>query len=296
MGPPGGGWDPFSQPGQNPSTYNPNIQNTGTKEAGWGDLTDADIWGDQIGVTKSAGAKSPTSEDGAAWSDDEGGVSDSGSPSHSKKDQEETDFQLALRLQREEEERAGERVVDSRSISQRAPTTDKPDGECLARISKRTLLVKAWKTTYFIFELPDLLLLYRSRDDRIYNPRGSMIKKRIEIKHNHTLSPLTRKFYKDYGYLWHFTMEEQMDYGPSVIAKFAYQDKRPLEELGNRIAEAIREKRRTRSRLNNYQSYSQRAYSPPPSSIYNATSNGSPGNRGSGRPGDKYARWGNIPA
>eukprot|EP00953_Heterococcus_sp_UTEX-ZZ885_P006028 3720-Heterococcus_DN1.PRE.1 len=50
-----------------------------------------------------------------------------------------------------------------------------------------------------------------------------MIKKRIEIKHNHTLTPLKRKHYKDYGYLWHFTIEEQLDYGPSVIAKFAYQ-------------------------------------------------------------------------
>ena len=50
-----------------------------------------------------------------------------------------------------------------------------------------------------------------------------MIKKRIEIKHNHTLTQLKRKLYKDYGYLWHFTIEEQMDYGPSVIAKFAYQ-------------------------------------------------------------------------
>jgi hypothetical protein len=30
---------------------------------------------------------------------------------------------------------------------------------------------QVWKPTYFIFELPDLLLLYRSRDDYIYNPK-----------------------------------------------------------------------------------------------------------------------------
>ncbi|CAN0526886.1 unnamed protein product, partial [Laminaria digitata] len=58
------------------------------------------------------------------------------------------------------------------------------DGECFARISVRTLLVKKWKPTYFIFELPDLLLLYRSRDDHMYNPKGTMIKKRVEVKHN----------------------------------------------------------------------------------------------------------------
>lgn len=67
------------------------------------------------------------------------------------------------------------------------------DGECFARISVRTLLVKKWKTTYFIFELPDLLLLYRSRDDHMYNPKGTMIKKRVEVKHNHTLTRLKRK-------------------------------------------------------------------------------------------------------
>ncbi|CAN0578936.1 unnamed protein product, partial [Ectocarpus sp. 12 AP-2014] len=97
----------------------------------------------------------------------------------------------------------------------------KADGECFARISVRTLLVKKWKTTYFIFELPDLLLLYRSRDDHMYNPRGTMIKKRVEVKHNHTLTRLKRKVYKEHGYLWHFTLEEQMDYGPSIVAKFA---------------------------------------------------------------------------
>lgn len=69
----------------------------------------------------------------------------------------------------------------------------RPDGECFARISVRTLLVKKWKSTYFIFELPDLLLLYRSRDDHMYNPRGTMIKKRVEVKHNHTLTRLKRK-------------------------------------------------------------------------------------------------------
>lgn len=69
----------------------------------------------------------------------------------------------------------------------------RPDGECFARISVRTLLVKKWKTTYFIFELPDLLLLYRSRDDHMYNPKGTMIKKRVEVKHNHTLTRLKRK-------------------------------------------------------------------------------------------------------
>lgn len=85
------------------------------------------------------------------------------------------------------------------AIRPRQAAGGKADGECFARISVRTLLVKKWKTTYFIFELPDLLLLYRSRDDHMYNPRGTMIKKRVEVKHNHTLTRLKRKVGIDGG-------------------------------------------------------------------------------------------------
>ncbi|KAG5182551.1 hypothetical protein JKP88DRAFT_318404 [Tribonema minus] len=313
-------------------------------QAGWGDLTDADIWGDQKETSKggAAGApKSPTSDDEADWSDDDdasasvsettasrspgasparpsgGGGGGGGGAQRGR--QLESDHELAMKLQKrglqlesnrvkrqkarpmsdsvttlaaalysnmglfcEEEARAAGRTTASAS-PQRAAGADKPDGECLARISKRTLLVKAWKPTYFIFELADLLLLYRSREDYIYHPKGTCIKKRIEIRHSHTLTPLKRKYYKDYGYLWHFTMEEQMDYGPAIVAKFAYQDKRPLEELGNKIAEGIREKRRTRARLSQY-SYggghaaaASRSASPPPSAIYNATASNATG-------------------
>ncbi|CAN0330104.1 unnamed protein product, partial [Discosporangium mesarthrocarpum] len=143
--------------------------------------------------------------------------------------QEQEDLELALRLQREEEEQAktadrwggggaggggggrggglgspgsGYGLQSPRNqggglgpgVGRAVRTAGgRPDGECLARISVRTLLVKKWKPTYFIFELPDLLLLYRSRDDYIYNPKGTMIKKRVEVKHNHTLTRLKQK-------------------------------------------------------------------------------------------------------
>ncbi|KAG5175343.1 hypothetical protein JKP88DRAFT_351553 [Tribonema minus] len=370
-GAPAGQWDPFSgaptagAPAQQQAAEGAAAGGAGAGggAAGWGDLTDADIWGDQKGEAKPAGAKSPASDDephtpsahaGAApppgsstyaaspppgsvakaalraeWSDDDDGGAGSISSGRSPRAQEDSDYQLALKLQQEEEARARGEAPESASPPRtESKGSDKPDGECLARISKRTLLV--WKNTYFIFELPDLLLLYRSRDDRLYNPRGLMIKKRIEIKHNHTLTPLKRKFYKDYGYLWHFTLEEQLDYGPSIVAKFGFQDKRPLEDLGNRIAEAIRDKRRVRARLNQYttqyatpqygqQRPAQRTNSPPPSSIYNAppsTRGGGGGggsyegnyesraaynsydqggsSRGTGDGGDKYSRWGTI--
>ncbi len=43
----------------------------------------------------------------------------------------------------------------------------------------------------------------------------------------------------------------QTDYVPSVVAKFASHERHIIEELGNRIAEAIRDKRRVRANLNN---------------------------------------------
>ena len=52
------------------------------------------------------------------------------------------------------------------------------------------------------------------------------------------ISPLSYlcKVYKEHGYLWHFTLEEQMDYGPSIVAKFAHHERRVLEELGQRVS------------------------------------------------------------
>ncbi|CAM9178747.1 unnamed protein product, partial [Phaeothamnion confervicola] len=270
-------WDPFSQQQQQMqqqqqySTQQAAPPPAPQQPSGWADLSDADIWGDAAGTAKKGGGGG---DDDGDWSDDDGeDASDDGeaaSPAR-RASQVETDFELALRLQREEEARADEAAGIGRRDGgadgdagdggyggggrRGAPRNpgDKPDGECLARISVRTLLVKKWKPTYFIFELPDLLLLYRSRDDYLYNPKGTMIKKRIELKYNHTLTQLKRKVYKDTGYLWHFTLEEQLDYGPSVVAKFAHHEKRPLEDVGNRIAEAIREKRRLRARFNNNQ-------------------------------------------
>ncbi|CAM9716581.1 unnamed protein product [Chrysoparadoxa australica] len=316
-------WDPFSggappaQPGAAAAAA------PAAADKGWGDLSDADIWGDQTKGDLPSGNNDDGEDD---WSDDDASQAsddgDSRSPSPSpvrNPKQVESDFEMALRLQREEENNVGASSRGGDMRGGQRSTGDKPDGECLARISVRTLLVKRWKPIYFIFELPDLLLLYRSRDDYIYNPKGTMIKKRIELKHNHTLTQLKRKVYKDYGYLWHFTVEEQLDYGPSVVVKFAHHERRPLEEVGNRIAEAIREKRRTRARMNTYggaprapttavygdrgrgadANYGRRSEyeSRPSSSAYGSSAGGGGYNRG-GAGGsadrDKYSKWGSL--
>lgn len=114
------------------------------------------------------------------------------------------------------------------------------DGEVLARISNRTLFVmKAWKPCYYIFEEPLKLNLYRSREDYIYNPVGTMIKKQAELNANCRCTEIKCKEYKNYGMLDHFTLEEVFDYGPSIIAKFASLDRDALVRLRDQIGEGI---------------------------------------------------------
>ncbi|CAN0114060.1 unnamed protein product [Ascophyllum nodosum] len=352
----GANWDPFAPGaatnGQQMQQQQPQQQQQQQQEDDWGlgELRDEDIWG-----TLPTKKDVEEEEDDSRWSDDDaseasrdepdtryggrnikGGRDDGlkpGTKAGSSR-QEQADLELAMRLQREEEERAAtqgrvsptgrDSVTGGRGLSgidrtlgatstelalrPRQTAGSRPDGECFARISIRTLMVKKWKSTYFIFELPDLLLLYRSRDDHIYNPRGTMIKKRVEIKHNHTLTRLKRKVYKEHGYLWHFTLEEQMDYGPSIVAKFAHHERRVLEELGQRLAEAIREKRRLRQRFNQYGASGGAPPAPRHPSSSSGINNGRRGEydghaassaaaaagRGTAGERDKYAKWGSI--
>jgi hypothetical protein len=104
------------------------------------------------------------------------------------------------------------------------------EGNVLARISVRTLIVKEWKETFWIIN-NGKLLLYRSKEDYLYNPVGVMVKKDIPLRDNLRCSEVTCKPYKGYGDLYHFTLEEMLDYGPSLIAKFASTDVKAIREL-----------------------------------------------------------------
>ncbi len=106
----------------------------------------------------------------------------------------------------------------------------KTEGNVLARISVRTLIVKEWRETFWIIN-NGKLLLYRSKEDYLYNPVGVMVKKDIPLRDNLRCSEVTCKPYKGYGDLYHFTLEEMLDYGPSLIAKFASQDVKAIREL-----------------------------------------------------------------
>jgi len=125
-------------------------------------------------------------------------------------------------------------------------------GQCLARASLRTLLVKRWKPCFWIFDKPNVLLVFRERFhylDYHANPylddteREYTVKKRIVLSPNHMCSPVTQKNYglASKRVLYHFKVEEQKDYGPAVLIKFGADELSLLEDLHDMISSKIDE-------------------------------------------------------
>jgi len=123
-------------------------------------------------------------------------------------------------------------------------------GECLARISMRTLLVKEWKPCFWVFHKPNELLVLRKREDYLdfnVNPyltaeeKEFLVKKRVNINANVTAYPINQK---DYGlfasaHTYNFKVEEQRDYGPAILIKFGAPSMSMLEDLRAAINDQI---------------------------------------------------------
>jgi len=65
-------------------------------------------------------------------------------------------------------------------------------GECLARVSARTLMMKEWKPCFWVFDHPGLLLVFRERQhylDYAANPYLSKAEKEYTVKKRLELGP-----------------------------------------------------------------------------------------------------------
>eukprot|EP00624_Nannochloropsis_granulata_P000758 evm.model.NODE_12998_length_13939_cov_25.947701.3 len=187
---------------------------------------------------------SPAADDG--WDIDDFGISWEAPEVAVAPTADAADADAAVPVQREQLERQEEEAVPApesppRNVS--APrgkkvsaieaaimAEHKMEGNVLARISVRTLIVKEWKETYWVIH-HGKVLLYRSKEDYLYNPIGVMVKKDIPLRCNLRCSEVTCKPYKGYGDLYHFTLEEIFEYGPSLVAKFASSDVKGIREL-----------------------------------------------------------------
>ena len=90
------------------------------------------------------------------------------------------------------------------------------EGVCFMRISTRTLLVRAWRPGFWHLQ-GYTLSLYRTKDDYIYNPRGTMAKRKANISEAHQLSDIRKKDYEGLGALYRFSLFVE----GTTVAKFA---------------------------------------------------------------------------
>lgn len=136
-------------------------------------------------------------------------------------------------------------------------------GECLMRISLRTMLTKSWKLCFWVFDSPDVLMCFREAQhyfDFHKNPyfdpaqRKYITKRRVQLAANFITSPITRKPYgtttaSKLGFgshahiLYHFTLEEISDLGRTPVLRFAAQEQADLEQLRFAINKRIHKHR-----------------------------------------------------
>lgn len=153
---------------------------------------------------------------------------------------------------------SGDSVVSQRPMIQDNVTpllVDKAHGECLSRISTRTMITKAWKPCFWVFDTPNVFIIFRERQhyrEYCMNPflddatRTYLQKKRVELGAHYRCTPVTRKPYGSgdgVRMLYHFTIEEIRDYGAVPIIKLADRELDVLEEIRKHIHAVVYEAR-----------------------------------------------------
>jgi len=151
--------------------------------------------------------------------------------------------------------RRSQSVGDS-ALSGPTGTADDPMStmiiEVMARISVRTLRTKQWKPSVCVIKNKCELLVFRSRVDWLQyrdsrrdastdlihslNEIQDLLKKHVVFQTKLVCTPIKSKYYKGYGNLHHFTLEET----GSVVAKFASTNANDLFQLRNAIAVGVR--------------------------------------------------------
>ena len=160
----------------------------------------------------------------------------------------------------EEDEPPGEIRATNESVRVENPTATlatllcgKVHGECLARVSARTITFKVWKEIFWVFEQQNVVLLFRQRADYLdyhSNPflseqeREYLVKKKIKLEGNLRCLPMSRKKYRRQTQLYCFALEAVHDYGPIMVAKFGALQSDILEDLRFLINQKIQKMRR----------------------------------------------------
>jgi hypothetical protein len=137
---------------------------------------------------------------------------------------------------------AGPHLAESTSPSE-SQTIFK--GECLARISVRTLFVKDWKPCYWVIR-KDRLWLFRNQADYEHSPAGTGMKKEVPIRENLTIGDIKYKSYSGFGGLHHFTVDEVVDGSTSTVVKFASTKREEIIEVHSALVQRLQDEKMRR--------------------------------------------------
>eukprot|EP00519_Triparma_laevis_P013864 CAMPEP_0182490738 /NCGR_PEP_ID=MMETSP1321-20130603/486_1 /TAXON_ID=91990 /ORGANISM="Bolidomonas sp., Strain RCC1657" /LENGTH=352 /DNA_ID=CAMNT_0024692965 /DNA_START=160 /DNA_END=1214 /DNA_ORIENTATION=- len=145
-------------------------------------------------------------------------------------------------------------IYDSNNASTGVdPTKGTLTGQLLCRSSARSMLLKSWKPLHFALDMREgTLAVYRTSEDL---RRGlAFAKKVLNLEYNFRCSDIKLKEYGTNEHLYHFSLEEVLDFGPSLKMKFASESGQRLllEQLRAAIHEfvGIARKRRKDRMLN----------------------------------------------
>jgi len=123
------------------------------------------------------------------------------------------------------------------------PATSSMQGELLCRVSTKSMLLKSWKPLFFHLDCREgNLAVFRSQEDLRKGP--PFAKKYLKLEYNYRCTEIKLKEYGK-SFLYHFSLEEIMDYGPSLKMKFAAESMKRalLENLRAAIHRFVRDRR-----------------------------------------------------
>ena len=126
----------------------------------------------------------------------------------------------------------------------------------VARCSVHSMVTKRWRPAFVVLDRPELLLVFRSREDYtdyLFNSqirdgdRKWLVKKAVPVSFRTKTSPVVTKRYPSSGFVCYFTVSEIRDIGTVTVCKIGGQAAE-LAKMRHAINVHVRDAREARER------------------------------------------------
>ena len=126
----------------------------------------------------------------------------------------------------------------------------------VARCSVHSMVTKRWRPAFVVLDRPELLLVFRSREDYtdyLFNSqirdgdRKWLVKKAVPVSFRTKTSPVVTKRYPSSGFVCYFTVSEIRDIGTVTVCKIGGQAAE-LAKMRHAINVRVRDAREARER------------------------------------------------